>query len=618
MGKTKIALLAAVLLLPLAGCDGGGGSQVSSSAPDSSKDGGSSSSSLPSGEHIHEYGEWEVVEEATCLEEGLKERVCPCGDKQEEAIPALGHEMALFKGTPATCLADGKRDYYQCGRCELYFLDEEGKEQIEGPEDERLFIAKGAHAIENPTIDYYTHGGACSTCGEEISGHHVFNTGNTCSECGYSIEATAIEDIEGIDFTVYAEGTAYANIDLSLFQEEELILPYHCYMGKYEGWVKKAIFTNADKAKTKRIVFPDGMQTFDGTAGMVSLEEVSFGGNVVNIGGALCDTFEGCPNLKSIDLRYADKLKYIGESAFKDTALTSIEIPASVTTIGEDAFYGCEKLANVAFKGNGIKKLSDRCFAYCTSLKEITLPEGLTSASPFSGDYSPFYGCSALESISFPSSFDCSVEHDNLLSGLKDLKHLYIDSPTVDLELVHDWFYDSFNAYKDDYFVSSPLTIHIGKNVKTMENYFLDENYVLDYEEGAELEEVSGLAQYWNKISLFQNPNQESYEIHFPDKAKLVKAEAVKIGFPPKYQDPFIPEINIYIPSGVETLESQAIYLDIVQDEVMDQNVYVNIYLEESEAPASWPSDWYYVNKGTDHEFTYDKTLIRVYTGQAM
>ena len=92
----------------------------------------------------------------------------------------------------------------------------------------------------------------------------------------------------------------------------------------------------------------------------------------------------------------------------------------------------------------------------------------------------------------------------------------------------------------------------------------------------------------------------------------------VKIGFPPKYQDPFIPEINIYIPSGVETLESQAIYLGIVQDEVMDQNVYINIYLEAGDVPASWPSDWYYVSKGTGPEFTCDKTVIRVYIGQAM
>ena len=121
--------------------------------------------------------------------------------------------------------------------------------------------------------------------------------------------------------------------------------------------------------------------------------------------------------------------------------------------------------------------------------------------------------------------------------------------------------------------------------------------------------------QYWNKISLFQNRDQESYEIYFLDKAKLIKPETGKIGFLPKFQDPYIPEVNIYIPSIVEAMESQAIYLDIFQDEAMGQNVYINIYIEANEVPASWLSDCYYVSKGTDLDSTYDKTVIRVYTG---
>lgn len=62
-------------------------------------------------------------------------------------------------------------------------------------------------------------------------------------------------------------------------------------------------------------------------------------------------------------------------------------------------------------------------------------------------------------------------------------------------------------------------------------------------------------------------------------------------------------------------MESQAIYLDIVQDEATDQHVYINIYIEASEVSTSWLSDWYCVSKGTDPDFTYDKTVIRVYTG---
>ena len=40
-------------------------------------------------EHTHTYGEWTVVKEATETEEGLKERVCACGEKETEVIAKL-------------------------------------------------------------------------------------------------------------------------------------------------------------------------------------------------------------------------------------------------------------------------------------------------------------------------------------------------------------------------------------------------------------------------------------------------------------------------------------------------------------------------------------------------
>ena len=42
-------------------------------------------------DHTHAYGEWVVVKEATELEEGLKERVCSCGEKETETIEKLEH-----------------------------------------------------------------------------------------------------------------------------------------------------------------------------------------------------------------------------------------------------------------------------------------------------------------------------------------------------------------------------------------------------------------------------------------------------------------------------------------------------------------------------------------------
>ena len=61
-------------------------------------------------EHEHAWGEWTTVKEATCLEDGSKERVCGCGEKQTETIKALGHKW----GNP---YLDNGVYKHRCGRC---------------------------------------------------------------------------------------------------------------------------------------------------------------------------------------------------------------------------------------------------------------------------------------------------------------------------------------------------------------------------------------------------------------------------------------------------------------------------------------------------------------------
>ena len=60
--------------------------------------------------HEHDFGDWTTVKEATCLEDGSKERVCGCGEKQTETIKALGHKW----GNP---YLDNGVYKHRCGRC---------------------------------------------------------------------------------------------------------------------------------------------------------------------------------------------------------------------------------------------------------------------------------------------------------------------------------------------------------------------------------------------------------------------------------------------------------------------------------------------------------------------
>ncbi len=57
-------------------------------------------------EHVHSFGEWEVVAEATCTSDGLKKRECSdseCGEVDTETISALGHDW----GDGKVCLRCG-------------------------------------------------------------------------------------------------------------------------------------------------------------------------------------------------------------------------------------------------------------------------------------------------------------------------------------------------------------------------------------------------------------------------------------------------------------------------------------------------------------------------------
>ena len=121
-------------------------------------------------------------------------------------------------------------------------------------------------------------------------------------------------------------------------------------------------------------------------------------------------TFEKGSQLKTIGGGYSNSSDYYG--AFSDCPITSIEIPASVETIEAAAFKGCLALAKITFeKGINLKKISGGysenrntdgyfyghgAFAKCTALTSIEIPASVEVIEP-----EAFWGCSALITVSF-------------------------------------------------------------------------------------------------------------------------------------------------------------------------------------------------------------------------
>ena len=87
----------------------------------------------------------------------------------------------------------------------------------------------------------------------------------------------------------------------------------------------------------------------------------------------------------------------IGNYAFKNTGLTSVSVPVSVTSLGTYVFQDCAALTSAAF-GEGINAIPNYTFDGCTALAKVTLPATLTEI----GNYA-FQNCTALTAAAIPS-----------------------------------------------------------------------------------------------------------------------------------------------------------------------------------------------------------------------
>ncbi len=315
----------------------------------------------------------------------------------------------LIEAVPATCTDTGMAAHYRCSVCSKLF-DQAKREKTEA----ELVLA----------VDPAAHG---------------WNEAHICIFCG------AHKTTEGLSYVYEASSNSYA---LSGYPgtETELYLPSE-YEGKPVTTIRPFAFRGLSSLTS--VVVPDSVTTigagaFSGCSALESISLPFIGGRQdavsasestlfgyifgaesyddavaivqyygattfatyyipaslrtveISDGNVFYGAFYGCAKLTSVTL--PSTATSVGDDAFYGcAALTSLAVPSAVTTIGEEAFMKCAALKSVSFSGSALRVIGRQAFAECGALVSIKIPSGVSTLGE-----SIFSKCGSLREIAIP------------------------------------------------------------------------------------------------------------------------------------------------------------------------------------------------------------------------
>jgi len=220
--------------------------------------------------------------------------------------------------------------------------------------------------------DSVTYERFCPYCGEtmprtDFKWHNMVN--DVCTDCG--VTATAADQLQ---FELNAAGTGYIFTGVvSSYGSSTLIIP-SVYQGLPVTEVK-AFGEPSNYANTLRTVYvPEGVTVLHkGAAKGCNLYDLYLPDSLTQIPDSLCTG----SNAKYLcNLRLGSGVTAIGNYAFNGGALTYLELPDSLVSLGKGAFQGQNDLVTVKLP-QGLKQIGDSAFSGCKSLRYVTWPASL-------------------------------------------------------------------------------------------------------------------------------------------------------------------------------------------------------------------------------------------------
>lgn len=224
-----------------------------------------------------------------------------------------------------------------------------------------------------------------------------------------------------------------------MFYQSDLrsvVIPTNVTTVGYSAFKRCSSLTTVTFEKESQLKTIGGDYYYGAFSDCTALTSIEIPASVETIGNT---AFSDCSSLATVTFEKGSRLKTIGNNAYyRCTSLTSIEIPASVETIEKKAFMHCSSLATVTFeKGSQLKTIAgdsyDGAFSDCTALTSIEIPASVETI-----EATAFKRCSKLATVTFEKGsqlktigggFDTNVGYRYIYGAFSELKNLM----TVDM-----------------------------------------------------------------------------------------------------------------------------------------------------------------------------------------
>lgn len=406
----------------------------------------------------HEHAYTENVVAPTCTEQGYTQHTCACGESYKDTyVAASGHTEVTLEAVSATCTEDGLTEGKKCSVCQTVTVAQQvvgAAGHAYGTWIEEVATSCGAVG----TLAHYH----CSACNKDFDASKTELTDIVIPTTSHTYGTWINEVAAGCETSGtlghYHCSGCNNDFDADYVQITDLtIAPQHDFGDAVWHWASDGsgatvtitcardnthtLSTSAAEV-TSELTSPAtckamGITTYTGLA-ILNGTQYTNNHNIANIPmlehnfvGGVCT---GCGDKETSEgLAYelnADGKSYsvagkgtctdshikipatynglpvtaIGKRAFKNTYISGITLPTSVTSIGYEAFYNCESLATVTLH-EGLTSIDTRAFSGCTSLS-YTENGGLTYLGTATNPYMYLIGVSS-------TTLTTAVLHEN-------------------------------------------------------------------------------------------------------------------------------------------------------------------------------------------------------------